>query len=46
VSKPQRGLAEIEALVENPADNPAAALSQWLSGLQVDNRCLMLTTEM
>jgi AcrR family transcriptional regulator len=42
----QRGLADLETLVENLSVDPAAALSQWLSGLQVDNSCLMLTTEM
>lgn len=42
----QRGLDDLKALIDHPSEDPAADLSHWLSSLQVDNQCLMLTTEL
>lgn len=42
----QRGLDDLKALIDNPSEDPAADLAHWLSSMQVDNQCLMLTIEL
>lgn len=41
-----RSLADLEAIADLNPTHLASALSQWLVGMQTDNDCLMLTTEL